>query len=212
MRISDLNYLSEVTGIDPDLVGGLLNQGVHHRVYEYGQEQVIKVPRRRFNFLYTERAHLEADLKLINHQFPNLTIKTEVLSSADHSRHCLIQERIHDYRLLTPRNFAQHRTQFNQLWEANQELIQKSGYSLDFVGGEGIFSCFSSLLPAGDPPFFSNLVIDERGRQPQLKLIDTELLRLGKPSLNPTDLFRSYLSWVSWFSTLLCLRWFFAFR
>lgn len=209
MRISDLNYLSEIVGVDREKVGHLLNTGVHHRVYSYGDEHVIKVPRRRFNFLYTERAHLEADLNVIDTYFPGLRVNTDVLSSPDHQRHCIIQERLHDYRLLTPASFSEHRPAFSKIWKTNQRLLAETGKSLDFVGGEGLSSCLASLMPAAPPPFFSNMVIQVQGSRTRLRLIDTELLCLGVPPLNHTDILRVVLSWISWGATVFCLRWFF---
>jgi hypothetical protein len=209
MRIYDLHYLSEIPDVKLDKVGSLLNTGVHHRVYRYGRQQVIKVPRQRFTFLYSERAHLEADLAIIDQHFPHFRVKTEVYASANHQRHCIVQERLSNYRLLTPERFVQHRDEFNHLWQKNHQLITQTGRSLDFIGGEGLSSCMTSLLPASPPPFFSNILIDETGKKPRLRLIDTELLYLGTPEKNHADILRWGLSWISWLCTLFCLEKFF---
>lgn len=81
MRASDLEYLSHIPSILPDKLGDLLKKSTHHRVYEYGENEIIKVPRRRFNFLYSKRSHLEADLDIVERYFPGLAVHTVIHSS-----------------------------------------------------------------------------------------------------------------------------------
>jgi hypothetical protein len=206
MRKSDLRYIKNITTIDAKKVGKKINSGVHHRVYEYGTKHVIKIPRRRYNFLYSTRSHLEADISLINRFFPNLMVKTTVHSSKKHKHHCMVQEKITSFQPITPASFPRVHKEFATLVAQNEKLETRHAASLDFLGGEGFFSCITYLLYGKPLPHFSNMVIIRDKSRYMLKLMDTELLRFSRPGLNTTELVSFGMSLCSLAITKLCLK------
>lgn len=193
MLKSDLLYIKDIPGVEKNKIGHLINQGIHHRVYCYDGNKVIKIPRKQFNFLYSTKSHLELDLSLLKKYFPELAIQTQVLASDDHTKHCMIQEYIDDFELITRDNIELIKPDLNKLFIENKKLFNEWGMSLDIIGGEGFFSCIYFMLSKTNQAYFSNLVIVKKGEHMTLKLIDIELLRLNLPSYSLTD-FVSYIS------------------
>jgi len=103
LRPSDAKFISQFDGVDPTLVGEIISDALHHRiisdalhhrVYAYGEGKVLKVPKKPFKFLFSEKLHLEEDLARLHEFFPGLAVETEVLTSRDHAYHCIIQRRL----------------------------------------------------------------------------------------------------------------------
>lgn len=208
MRRSDLRYIRPIRGIDSGLVGTLLGAGVHHRVYAYGEKSVIKIPRRRFAFLYSTHSHLTDDLTLIKKHFPGLAVATRIFSSANGKRHCMVQDRIDHPIQLTQRTIALVQEEFLRLHTRNAAMLAATGMSLDIVGGEGVESCLRSLVQSKEA-YSSNMVIKKSGKEHKLVLVDTELMRLHLPAWNTQDITRYFLSLGSFLCMRVCLRFFF---
>jgi len=200
----DWRYVSAIPAIDASKIGELINQGVHHRVYKYGAKHVIKIPRRLFDFLYSTKSHLEADLELIEQYFPQLLISTHVYAAADQKQHCIVQEYITDFQAVTPATVLKVWPQFERLRAENQKLIREKKTALDFLGGEGFISCAYSLF-SKSTPYFSNMLIIKG----KIRLVDSELLRLSLPSFSFAELVRFVLSFNSFLITEVCLNSFF---
>lgn len=205
MRSSDLDYISHIPTIDPRLLGDLLKESTHHRVYEYGKDEILKVPRRRFNFLYSERSHLEADLAIIERYFPGLAVHTLVHSSENHDHHCIVQEKLLGYKV-TPDTVKKMKDDFRTLFQQNSVLLKEKGASLDYLGGAGLEASWGKLFGGEDVPFFSNMTIIRQGKTYKIKLLDTELLRIYPPKLNLQDILRYLLSLGSFMISEFFLR------
>jgi len=206
MKENDINYVRQIPTIDINQIGQLINQGVHHRVYEYGRDEVLKVPRRRFNFLYSNRSHLEADLKLINSYFPELAVSTVVHSSKSHQHHCMIQEKVKVYTLIDPVSFREVGDDFTNLLQKNKQLEINHCCSLDLLGGQGLLSCIRYFLGHKELPYFSNTVLVKKNGRFKLRVIDTELLRLSLTSLTFTGILSYVSSHCSLVATNICLN------
>jgi hypothetical protein len=203
-----LRYIQKITKIKPQLVGSLLNAGVHHRVYAYGKQHVIKIPRRRFNFLYSKHSHLENDLSLLNTYFPGLVVETQVFASADKKNHCIIQKKVATFTYITPQLLArqpQVQLQLEKLLVKNRSLLRRHSSSLDLLGGNGFTACLESVFFPNHQPYFSNMVL-YKGK---LRLLDSELLRYSFVSLSFEELVRTLLSLISLAITEICLRLFY---
>lgn len=197
MRKNDLNYVASI-GIDVDKVGNFIDKGVHHRVYEFGKTNVIKIPKRRFNFLYSKKTDLLLDYQLLIKYFKNLVVPIKVISSKDKTKHCIIQKRIKHFKLLTPESMSLVEDQFVEILKQNLKLFKSKQYCLDFLGGEGFISCLTSLYTT-QLPYSSNMVIVKIKNKYKLVLIDSEILRINFRHKSFYDLVRFILS----FSTLL---------
>lgn len=177
MKKNDLNYVASI-GIDIDKIGKFIDKGVHHRVYEFGKNQVIKIPKRRFNFLYSKKTQLLNDYKLLQQYFKNLVVPIKVVASDDRTKHCILQKRVKNFRLLTPKTLVLVEDQFLEILKQNYQLFVSKKYCLDFLGGEGFISCITSLYTT-QLPYSSNMVIVKVKNKYKLVLIDSELLRLS---------------------------------
>jgi len=206
MKKADLRWIRNISTVDVRKVGNLIDEGMHHRVYEYGHDEVIKIPRRRFNFLYSKRSNLESDILLIQTYFPGLAIRTVIHSSADQNQHCMVQEKVKKFRSLDQDSIHNVKSDFNKLLLKNQQLRIKHNCSLDLLGGHGVMSCIGHFFGGKKKPYFSNTVLMNKKGGLVLRLIDTELLRLSLTSYT----FIGVLSWIfsysSLLSTRLCLR------
>jgi hypothetical protein len=205
IKSQDLNYVQHIHSIDIKKIGEMLNQGVHHRVYYYGEKYVLKVPRERFNFLYSEKSHLDEDLKLLKLYAGKLIIKTIVHASEDHHYHCVVQERLSAAECVTPKSVIQVWSQFEELLSINKTMMKRERALIDFLGGAGFISCFKFLLGNPQPPYLSNVVI-YKGK---IKILDTDLIRLKVNGVSWEEILRLFLSTVSFIISALCLKLFF---
>jgi hypothetical protein len=212
LRTSDAKFVSRFDGVEAALVGEIISDALHHRVYAYGENKVLKVPKKPFKFLFSEKLHLEEDLARLHEFFPGLAVETDVLTSRDHKYHCIIQRRLFS-RQITPHTIDEVRPAFEKLLARNREMIQKYGDSLDFFGQAGVKSCVRALRSRAEIPYLSNLVIVEEGGRPIPKLLDTELLRMRIRDVdNRAEFAALVLSVGSFFVNRLFLRWFFKVR
>jgi len=86
LRPSDAKFISQFDGVDPTQVGEIISDALHHRVYAYGEGKVLKVPKKPFKFLFSEKLHLEEDLARLHEFFPGLAVETDVLTSEGAAR------------------------------------------------------------------------------------------------------------------------------
>lgn len=211
LRPSDAKFISQFDGVDPTLVGEIISDALHHRVYAYGEGKVLKVPKKPFKFLFSEKLHLEEDLARLHEFFPGLAVETDVLTSRDHAYHCIIQRRLFSVPI-TPESIDSIRPAMEKLLARNREMIAKYGDSLDFFGQAGVKSCLKALRGRGQP-YLSNLVIVEEGGPPSPKLLDTELLRMRIRDVDNRAEFAALLLSVSSFVVnRVFLWWFFKMR
>jgi hypothetical protein len=206
MRAADLKYIAPIEAVSIEKVGKLLNTGIHHRVYHYGTSKVIKIPRKRFNFLYSKRSHLESDIKLLDEYFPGLAVKTEVFSNANHSRHCIVQKKTSQYEMVTPKAISLIRDELNCILRANARLLKERQACLDFIGGEGFVSCLKAIFFSEREPYFSNMVIVKKKRKRTLLLLDSELIRLQQPQWKVDDVIRFFLCWTYFLTVLFWMK------
>lgn len=186
-------------------MGSLLVESTHHRVYSYGKDQIIKVPRRRFEFLYSDKVALLRDLAFLQKHFPGLAIKTEVLSSKNEEHHIILQERVNQTYSVTKEVIQRHSSEFKKLLEKNSALYKDTGCSLDFLGGAGVNSCLRSLFDKQVVPHCSNLMIKDG----KLCLVDTELHRVYLSSVSLHGVVSYILALFSHHTNVLFLRLFF---
>jgi len=208
MTPADVAWIQKIVTVDLKKVGQLINEGMHHRVYEYGHDEVIKIPKRSFNFLYSRTSHLEKELQLLETFFPGLAIRTTIHASVDQNYHCMIQERVKRFTLLDPTSLTQVTADFNQLLLKNYSLRISHNCSLDLLGGEGVMSCIRYFFGSKKIPHFSNTVLVKTKGKIQLRLIDTELLRLSLSGYTFSDIISWVLSHFSVVATKVCLRYF----
>lgn len=169
--------------IDPTKVGRKLSEGLQHFVYEYGKNEVVKVPRFDVvNLIYgvLNPVDVEKDRKLIEKHFKKYLIKTKVYSSKDNELYCIVQERVRNKLNINSQNIHLVMEQFNDIYTRNKKLEESSGYSLDLWGKSGILrSVKKSIRKTNVFIEMTNLVIekDELSNY-RAKIIDTNLFRI----------------------------------
>ena len=176
----ELNYLSEFL-VDVNQIGQLLGKGMGHWVYEYGSDQVIKIPIDRGWHRPGRAEEREQDLTIIKQYFPDQYLETEVIRSEKNPYYCLIQRKLNDFSNISPENVAAVANEFHEMLKINRHLVSQQGMSLDFLGKEGMTRCVQALAGMdGVKPEISNIVIEHSSEgKSNLVIPDFSILRFG---------------------------------
>jgi hypothetical protein len=192
-------------------IGKKIGESTHHTVYNYGSGKVVKIPKKRFDFIYSNRQDLEADLKLVNGFFPGFAVATRIAGDENDLHHVIIQRRVKNPVLLTPTTYLSVRKELEKVFDFNRRLIKEHRRSLDILGGTGFISTVGSIFGIGEA-HISNILLENRGGKLRPVLVDTELLRLTPSLLSLRDLTVCGLSIVSWVINKIFLARFFGIR
>jgi len=204
--MSDLfKFLLTFPQLEIQKVGPLIIQGAHHRVYSYAKDRIIKVPRKRFEFLYSDNIALHKDLAFLDTHFPGLAIHTTVLTCIDEKNHVILQDRAEKSIAVTKDVIREHEDVVDELIRRNDIVYRKTGCSLDFLGGEGVKSCILSLFGNSVKPHWSNMMI----HQGSLRLVDTELHRVYLTEFSRFGILSYLLAFCSHHTNILFLKYFF---
>lgn len=203
--------LQEFPELRPSLIKEKIAEGFNHVVYRYHEDQVIKLPKKRGSFTYSNSSTLEKDLSLIRKYFPHLAIKTDVRRSESGTTHCIIQDFFLDGKEISIDKVSIVKRQIEAIIEQNKKLYKETGYALDIVGGVGFLnSILGSILPSVKPSL-SNLVMRKQGSSYRVYLLDIELLRLQLNARSWSDIVSWVLAWVSFYSNAFLLKFVFKF-
>lgn len=178
-RFWDMGYARTFPGLEAGLIGNLLGQGAGHRVYEYGKDKVLKLPKSHPFYLplhFTDKKRL---VDLLYAYFPGFCLETDILSSPTHPGYAFLQRRLGDYQDITPKNFSLIENQFTELVEKNRRLLEDQKLSLDFLGSRGMAAGIEALCKPSVEPAMTNVVAEWREDQPFLVISDMNLKRLG---------------------------------
>lgn len=181
--VSDQQFIETFPDIDPQKVSlRPLGQGFHHTVYPYGDDGVIKVPRRRYGGALRPWDRMANDVATIKRAFPQYIVPTDVHKSPGHTSYCIEQKKLTYLAYITPELFCAMNGDFRTMIATNQLLIENWGKSLDFLGRDGAKACLIAFLRHKRKyANLTNIVADFSGEQPRLTIIDTYLLHVATP-------------------------------
>lgn len=180
-KYSDKNYIKEnfENAIDLDLLGERLGDGAEHRVYEYGDGDVVKIP--WVNMLYGHYAgEMYRNYDICQKHFAKYLPKSEIIHDGN-GRYILIQTKLNN-----PRNFNVHdledeglRSQFEEIIEANQQMVSEGFGTYDFFGMTGFLDSYIDNLKFDNKGAeLSNIMVEEQDDEPpRLVLPEFDVIR-----------------------------------
>lgn len=169
LKQSEIDFLSEIPGIQMDLVGPMIGLGgAQHVVRAYGEDDVAKYPwlgsvRNLWSFYAAPLVtptydEIRSDYDICDRHFSEYLVVTDIRKHAKNSAYLLLQQR------LMMRDFDRHayadpalREQLQEILRINAEVRHRYGKWLDIMG----FKC-DFLFTA---PYLANtpVLTDEHG-------------------------------------------------
>jgi|GEM_PF-4971079 len=151
-------YLSRFPKIDIAKVDAYIGRGQQYSVYEYGDSKVIKIPHRRRWYPNATAEDQKRDLDFLNENYPENALPATIHVAGNGHDFCVLQKRIAGLNL-TPAENAEVSRDFEEIIERNRKLVRDVGVSLDFLGLDGIKSCYRAMKTPGILPELSNLIV-----------------------------------------------------
>lgn len=176
------NYLTHFE-LNPAQVSDLIGQGKQHIIYRYGDNHILKIPKRSL-YMQTygalEYEILQRDLGILRNCIGDFIPQTEVLASDDGEHYIVIQEWLRGAQFVNHANFPLVREQFLRIVEANCAIIAQHHLSLDYLGYLGFQSSIrASLLRRRSLALMTNLLVIDTETGPALRIVDINLSELG---------------------------------
>lgn len=169
--------------LDINKVGRLISdKGLQHYVLEYGNTKVIKLPKHNFLSNIWSSRHKEGlrDIKLVSTYFAEYYVNTNITkSNINQDFYVVIQDKL-TFRAITKKDFEreiQLRKKLCNFYELYLEFVKKEGYSLDTIGGAGIYPYLRRRITFRKHSGISltNLVLDNENN---LKILDLQFTNL----------------------------------
>lgn len=194
--------------LNPSLVGKKIARGGHHDVYEYGNDQVLKVPHKPFRFLYSDKQSLLRDLAILHHYIPDFVVPTEVIEHRQKTAHVILQTKIDTPYFLDAKTVPLVRESLTHVLKQQKKLLKEKQMAIDFLGGNGVLSFFRSFISRSDKTHCSNILVVKTDNSYTLMLVDTELLRMKFPNTVSYYAIAVFvLSHVSYILNRILLKW-----
>ncbi|MBD3363425.1 hypothetical protein GF362_06940 [Candidatus Dojkabacteria bacterium] len=164
-RFGDKTYIQDHFSDELNLylLGERVGDGAEHRVYEYGEEKVVKVP--RVNMLYGHFAgEIYENYDICRKYFPDFLLESEILHDED-GHYIMIQRKLNN-----PRNFSVHdlendelREQFEEIVESNRKMVEEGLGTYDFFGMKGVIESYLDNLKFNNKGAeLSNILVEEQ--------------------------------------------------
>lgn len=181
-RHDAFQYLSNFD-LDYGRLGERISAGKQHQIYQYGDDQVVKIPRRSLFMKVYGPFHYETvvrDLNILNDFLGEFVVPTQVLrSKSDDSDYVILQQHLKEAQFLTGINFPDVREDFIRVVQSNAQIILQHRVSLDFFGNIGFQrSLLASSLRRKDRALMNNLLVVRENSRLRIKIADTNLSEL----------------------------------
>ena len=179
----DRTHLEEC-GLNPQDIGRWCGAGAGHDVYDYGEVQVVKIPKirwikERLSIITAEDA--KQSLRVLEMHFREYSLRSSVHPSRRGSSYCILQQRLGSFENLTSAHLRANKSlasQLNDILLRNKRLSQQHGKALDFLGKEGCIQTALSSVFAGTPQM-SNLVVVGHGVSARIVIVDSNMFSLS---------------------------------
>lgn len=176
MRETHLVYASAFP-ISTKHIGKMISKGKQHFVYEYGKNQVVKIPRRSvYNRLYgiLDVDVIKADLELLFKYCKPFIPNTEIFEKDD--AYIIIQDKIAKPSFVTQSRIQNITPELLTLIHSGKNLYKNHGVFLDIFGYQGMTQSLIALLQLNKTrALMTNILIDYSHDKPKLFLVDTNL-------------------------------------
>lgn len=173
MNSTDRSYIQHFPDVQIERVGRRLGAGLQHKVYQYGDAAVLKVPN-TIHRMTTTRGEQQRNVDCVNKFFPEIPITTLVHAAQDSDDNYLLEQPFIPGLEHPAREDIERSGLVDQLAaiaEQNRRFIQDCGMSLDFNGWNGT----KQWLRQQKPRLTNFAAIDEK-----LRLLDMDTLRFGE--------------------------------
>lgn len=179
---SDRTHL-EQCGLDPQKVERWRGSGAGHDVYEYGDTQVIKIPKirwikERLSIITAEDA--QQSLQVIHAHFREYSLHASIHPSSKGSSYCILQQKLNTFENLTSAHLRSSKhlaSQLNDILCRNKKLSEENGMALDFLGKEGCIQTALSSVFVGTPQM-ANLVVVGHGESARIIIVDSNMFSI----------------------------------
>lgn len=205
-----LAYLADFD-LETRYVGEVLLEGKQHAVYRYGDDQIIKVPKRSLYMkLYgaIDYAAVLRDVRLLQTHLSEFVVPTQVLQSRRNAdQYLILQTYLPDAVHITGEHIPAIRDDFARIVAVNRSFIEQHRLSIDFFGNIGFRrSIIASLLRRRDLALLNNLLLVERDGRLQIKITDVNLSELRLWWRADVRLFHWLVDWTVFSITRLLIR------
>lgn len=179
-----VNYLAAFKEINTKKLGPFLGQGLTHRVYAYGDKQIIKVPKKGYIKKQEAAQQLKKSYDLCREYFPEYVWKSEIITSA--RGYAVLQKRFSKLESLSQSNMHEVEDQFDDVIKRNHKLRKERRYTIDFTGFGGFKKTVKWLFNRNVVVTLDNFVVVRKGKKMHIILEDFQLLNLnfGRSTLN----------------------------
>lgn len=176
----------QACGLDPARLGARVGTGTGHRVYRYGADQVVKIP--RFHWLKHHLAILTSteavrNARLTQEYLGEYVPATTVYPHPSKNSYCVVQQYLPDFQNLTSGLLVEQvalAKQFTDLLRHNRRLIEEHGLSVDFFGQEGTLKTLLAYVGLAQSQM-ANVGVAAKSGQPHLYLTDLQLFDVRRP-------------------------------
>jgi hypothetical protein len=177
-----LAYLADFD-LAVERLGDVILEGKQHAVYRYGDDQIIKVPKRSLYMKLYGAIDYDAvlrDVTLLQTHLSEFIVPTQVLQSRrSPDQYVIVQTYLPDATFITGDRFPAIRDDFARIVAVNRQFIEQYRLSIDFFGNIGFQrSIIASLLRRRDLALLNNLLLVERAGRPYIKITDVNLSEL----------------------------------
>ncbi len=177
-----LAYLADFD-LEVQRVGDVLLEGKQHAVYHYGDDQIIKVPKRSLYMKLYGAIDYDAvlrDVTLLQTHLSEFVVPTQVLQSRRNpDQYVILQAYLPDAIYITGDRFPAIREDFARIIAVNRHFIEQHRLSIDFFGNIGFRrSILASLLRRREMALLNNLLLVERDGRAHIKITDVNLSEL----------------------------------
>lgn len=174
-------------GIDPMYVNPIpMGEGLTNVVFLYEKpgepKRVVKVAKEGpKGFMSNGIVEDAENIALVKKYFGAYSVPTEIRTDPATNRSLIVQEMISGKAVTNSIDTQDIRAQLADLARLNREMMRQTGYSLDFIGVQGLSTWFAHQfrrIVTNKSEFqLSNIIVDDTGK---LRIIDEGLLRFGK--------------------------------
>ena len=181
---SDKTHIKDC-GLIPTKVSSWCGAGAGHDVYEYGETQVVKIPKIRWikeklSIITAEDA--KRSLRIIETHFREFSLRSSVHASAKGNSYCILQQKLDKFENLTSAHLRSNKRladQLNDILRRNKQLAEQKGAAIDFLGREGCVQMLLSSVFFGTPQM-ANLVVVGHGPSAQIFIVDSNTFSLKR--------------------------------
>lgn len=197
-------YLKSFKEVSIEKLGDFIGQGFTHNVYEYGRDELVKIPKKGYFKKQEKSVELKKSYELCRKVLPEYVWPSHIYTST--RGYIIVQKKIPEFEPLTQNNSHEVRDQFLDVVLRNRTLVKDYHYSIDFTGFGGFKDFFQWIVRRNTLVSLSNFAVTGR-RKKRLIISDFQLLQLHMGSNPFKNLYRLSVYHVSFLVNKAIVLW-----